>query len=236
MKLKNFFIFFILCGFTFSLFGEAVIPPKNSPVFVKYESVWVIKKDSELEKDYNKDVKDKVLLSLGNKVTVVGNKKIADKIYLNIQLPDNQKYWAPMDYFAMKFIVVTMDDLSVFKQPEQSYIDKNKLSAGMLCYYVKSSGDFINVDVSSYMMNKTTNQVVWLGNVWIKANSGYTEDINVGMQASYLSLAYTLLYSKKNPAGAIAKLKAGIKAGEGLSSPIEPVLTGLLQELEGGAK
>jgi len=236
MNLKNFFIFFILCGFTFSLFSEVVIPPNNSSVFVKYESVWVIKKDSELEKE-NKDIKEKVLLNLGNKAAVTGNKKIKDKVYLNIQLPDKQKYWAPLDYFTMKFIVITLDDLSVFKQPDQSYIDKTRIRAGMLCYYVKSTGDFINVDVSSYMMNKSNNQVVWLGNVWIKANSGYTDNVNVGMQASYLSSAYNLLYSKtKNTAGAIAKLKAAIKEGEGLNSPIEPIITDLLQELEGGTK
>ncbi len=237
MKIKNFFILLILFGFSFLLFGEEIIPQNSSAVFVKYESVWVVKNEGDLGKDFNsKEVKDKVLLNLGNKVTVIGNRKIADKVFLNVQLPDMEKYWAPLSYFTMKFIVITQDGIAIFKQPEQSYIDKNKLGAGMLCYYVKSTGDFINVDVSSYMMNKSNNTVVWLGNVWIKANSGYTEDINAGIQASYLSSAYNLLYGKKNSEGAIAKLKAALKAGEGLNSPVDSVISGLLQELEGSTK
>ncbi len=222
---------FFLLFFGAMVFTDDVNLPKNgSAVYVKYQSVYFYVNDSDLLKK-NGDVKNKKVFYFGNKVTVIGNTKRKDSFFLYVQLPDKTKYWAPLDYLTTRFIVITGNDVATYSQPDESYATKVKLQPGVLGYFAKEDGGFVNVDFNCYM--PVNNKGVWLGNLWIK-NEGFTDDLKTAEQASYLIMAYYLLYGKGTDSkGAMSELKAGLSATE--ETAITPVLKDLISKLGGAA-
>ncbi len=215
-------------------FGENVVVPKNgTPVFVKYESMWTFSNDGDIEKPL-KDVKAKTLLHFGNKVTVTGNKKIKDKFYLYVILPDSSKVWGPMDYFTEKFIVINQANVSTFTQPDKSYVGKIKLQPGYLGYLIKEKDGFINAEFYHYSAKTEKDKPVWIGEVWI--SGGYTDKIDAATQASYLRLAYNYMYGKTpDLKAATAALNNGLNALDGAESEVAYVLKAELDKLGGTA-
>lgn len=228
-------IIFLILIFTFVLTfyiraEDQQIPPNNTPMYVKYESAWFYGDPN----DFGKEVKNRKILYFGNKVILVGNKKANDKIFLCVQLPDNSKFWAPMDYLVVKFIVLTDKNIKCFSQPDESYGKKIKLQTGYLGYYVKESSGFINVDFNFYAPKKPEENSTWIGNVWIKTVN-YTDSVQVAEQASYLIRAYNDLYGKKMDVDtAVKRLKTALENQD--ETVITYVLQDLLTQLESGVK
>ncbi len=202
---------------------------KNSTLYAKYQ-VWIYSNESDTGKAA-KDVKDKMLLEFGNKVIVEKSKKIANKIYLNLSLPDKTTYWASKDHFTEKFITVNQPDVLCYKQPDVAYINSNiKLQPGDFAYFVKEQDGFINVDLISYMPRFKKDQVTWIGNVWIK--EGFTDDLKIARESYILARAYNDLYGKKNDKeGAIQKLKEALDINGGEETEVTYVIKILLNEL-----
>jgi hypothetical protein len=228
-------IMFIFTGsvFVFSA-DQPVIPANNSEVFVKYSSAWFYNDSGDLGKDFkNVNAKNKTLMYFGNKVTVLGNKKVGDSIYINVLLPDGSKCWAPLDYLVIKFIVITDKDIKTFSQPDESYINKVKLQPCFLGYLVKEKGSFLNVDFYHYAPpKKAGDNPVWIGNVWIKT-AYYTDNIIAAKQANALKMAYNELYGKtQNKANALKYLKDGLDSTGEAETPVVQVLKDLIVELE----
>lgn len=223
----------LLFFWVISVYAEnTVLPPNGSSVFVKYESAWFFMQSSDLGKQ-PKDVKNKMILYFGNRVTVTGSQKVGDTYYLNVQLPDNSKIWGPADYFATKFITIIDSDLPCFSQPDQSYRNRVKLQPGYFGYYVKEVNNFVNVDIMNYAIKNDNEKPTWIGNVWIK--TGYSENINTAMQATYLKSAYNLLYGKTpDVKNALAKLKEGLEVNNQAETEITPVISALIEKLQGG--
>lgn len=204
------------------------LPRNGTFVYVKYQSVYFYQNDGDLAKKSG-DVKAKKVFYFGNKATVLGNTRRGDNYYLNVQLPDKSKFWAPLDYFATRFIVITGTDVVTYSQPDESYATKVKLQPGVLGYFAKEDGGFLNVDFNCYM--PVNDKGVWLGNLWIKSD-GFTDDVKTAEQASYLAMAYNLIYgSKASIKGGINELTAGISATE--ETAVTPVLKDLLAKLQG---
>ncbi len=230
MMKKN-VLFILLLGLltSFIFAADEEIPAKNSIVFLKYESAWLISNDNDLEKKVN-DVKEKKLFNFGNKFTVVGNKKIKDKVFLNVVLPDKTKLWGPLDYFTEKFITITENDLKCYSQPDEGYVAKNKLQPGYFGYFITAQNEWVKVKFISYVPGNTLNDKIWIGDVWIK--SGYTDDVKTAQQGYALALAYNGLYGKtKDVNYAIKKLQDGITNVEG-GTTITYILEELLTQLK----
>lgn len=232
--MKKFILFILLLVLltNFIFAADEEIPAKNSIVYLKYESAWLFSNDKDLEKNA-KDVKEKKVFNFGNKFTVVGNKKIKDKVFLNVVLPDKSKLWGPLDYFTVKFITITENDLKCFTQPDDGYVAKNKLQAGYYGYYITEQKEWIKVKFISYVPgNNPGDKPVWIGDVWIK--SGYTDDVKTAQQGYALALAYNAIYGKtKNVNVAIQKLENGISNVDQETS-ITYVLEDILTQLKEG--
>lgn len=227
---RNLFLAAVSLVFVSSLvFADNVnIPKNNTPVFVKYESVYFYASDWDLGKKSG-EVKNKKLFNFGNKAIVVGNTRKNNINYLNVQLPDKNKYWAPLDYFTTQFIVITGADVVTYNQPDESYATKVKLQPGVLGYLVKEDSGFINVDFNCYL--PVNDKGVWLGNLWIKKD-GFSDDIKTAEQASYLLRAYNLMYSKDGSFKAAYKeLSSGLALGE--ETVVAPVIKDLMAKLDG---
>lgn len=230
--MKKFILFILLFGLltNFIFAADEEIPAKNSIVYLKYESAWLFSNDNDLEKNA-KDVKEKKIFNFGNKFTVVGNKKIKDKIFLNVVLPDKTKFWGSLDYFTVKFITIIENDLKSYTQPDDGYIAKYKLQTGYFGYYITAQDEWVKVKFISYVQGKNPgDKPVWIGDVWIK--SGYTDDIKTAQQGYALALAYNALYGKTKDVNlAIKKLQNGISNVDEQTS-ITPILEELLNQLK----
>ncbi|OHD23901.1 MAG: hypothetical protein A2086_07980 [Spirochaetes bacterium GWD1_27_9] len=231
MKSNIIAILFILFSVSFIFAEDVIIPQNNTNLYVKYEAIWSFEKEGDLEKT-PKDVKEKKLLNFGNKVLVIGNKKIKDAYYIQFQLPDKTKYWASLDNFAIKFITIIEKDLVAYTQPDDSYLAKFKLQPGCFGYYIKENDGFINVDIASYIPKKQGQKSIWAGNVWIK--KGYTDDIKVASQGILVARAFNLLYGKTyNAKDGLTKLNEALEL-LGEDTVLSPFIANLVTELDGG--
>jgi len=204
---------------------------ETATMYVKYQS-WSYTNDSDLEKP-SKDVKEKKLMEFANKVTVIGSKKVGDKEFVQIQIPDKSKFWIEKKYLVTKFITINLKDVNAYKQPDEGYLNAGfKLQTGDFAYFNKEESGFINVEFITYMPRGKNNEVVWVGNVWIK--DGFTEDLKAAKESYFLAIAYKELYGKnKNVESAKEKLKEALDVNGGTETEITPVVKALLSELEG---
>ncbi|HOV15860.1 MAG TPA: hypothetical protein PK771_16340 [Spirochaetota bacterium] len=173
------------------------------------------------------------MLEFGNKVTITKDKKIGDKIYYFVTLPDKTTHWIAAENLTEKFITINQPDVICYKQPDTAYINSNtKLQPGDFAYFVKEQDGFINVDFISYMPRLKKNQTTWVGNVWLK--DGYTDDLKISRESYILSRAYNDLYGKNpNKENAIQKLKDALEINGGEETEITYVIKTLLNELLG---
>jgi hypothetical protein len=235
MKKIVFALIISLFLFTFKIFAEDIfVPSNNTSVFVKYEAVWGFSEDRDLENP-SKNAKGKSLM-FGYKCVVTGNKKIKDKVYLQVQLPDKSKYWAKADYFALKLITITQNDVPVYNQPDETFKTRTKLPAGFLGYYVREQDGWINIDIISYFPKKPAEPVNWVGNVWIK--SGYTDDVAVAKPASaFTSACYDLFGDKVNVKTALVTLTKGLQDTDSSTPPaVVASLKSIKEQYEAGVK
>lgn len=207
------------------------LPEYNTTQYVKYQ-VWFYKNKDDAGKN-PKDVKDKILMEFGNKVTVLGDKQIGDKLFFNVSLPDKTTYWVAAEHLAEKFIVINQPDVICYKQPDTAYVNSSaKLQPGDFAYFVKEQDGFVNVDFISYIPRGKKDQIVWVGNVWIK--DGFTDDLKAAKEAYFLSRAYNDLYGKTpNKENAIQKLKDILDINSGEETEVTYVIKTLLNELTG---
>lgn len=195
------------------------------------ESVWAFEKEEDLNKA-SKDVQEKKLLEFGNKITIIKKKKIEDKEYYNIQLPDKTKLWIPAKNVTEKFIVINQNDVATFSQPEQDYKTSVKLQPGDFGIFVKVQDGWINVEFYAYRPLKDGEDRKWVGNKWIKESEGYTEDILAAREAYNLYLAYFYKISKKDNTTALKYVKQALDANKGDKSEIYSVIEDFQKELE----
>jgi hypothetical protein len=187
----------------------------------------MLKNDGDIEKKID-TVKDKKILYFGNKVIISGNKKIKDNVYVSVQLPDKSKYWIELDYLVLKFITILQKDLSCYNQPDDGYMNKTKLQPGYFAYYQKEQDGWINIEMASYLPGKTkSDKAIWLGNVWIKKDTGYSENIATANQAVFLSRAFNEFYNKKNTMNALKQLEDGLALTNSNDSEIKSILEDL---------
>lgn len=193
------------------------------------ESVWAFEKEEDLIKD-PKEVKEKKLLEFGDKITVLKMKKIEEKEYYNIQLPDKTKLWVPVKNVTEKFIIINQNDVETYKQPEQDYKTGVKLQPGDFGIFVKEQDGWINVDFFAYRPLKDGEDRKWVGNKWIK--EGYTEDIKAAREAYYLYLSCFYKISKNDNTTALKYIKLALDANKGDQSEIYSVIEEFQKELE----
>jgi hypothetical protein len=154
-------------------------------------SVWVYGNEADIGKSANTNK----FMEFGNKISIVDNKKIGDKDYSQIQLPDKKKYWVEKRFLSEKFITINMPDVDCYSQPDGSFKVKNiKLQPGDFFNYLGEQDGFIKVSSVSYLPRDKNGAVIWLGEKWLK--EGFTEDINVAKDAYQLAQVYNTLYGK----------------------------------------
>lgn len=195
------------------------------------ESVWAFEKEEDLQKA-PKEVKEKKLLEFGNKITVIKKKKIEDKEYYNIQMPDKTKLWVSAKNVTEKFIIINQSDVATYSQPEQDYKTGVKLQPGDFGIFVKEQDGWINVEFYAYRPLKDGEERKWVGNKWIKESEGYTEDILAAREAYNLYMAYFYKISKNDNTTALKYVKLALDANKGDKSEIYPVIENFQKELE----
>lgn len=200
-----------------------------SELYVKYSS-WFYKNDGDLGKAA-KDVTDKKLLEFGNKVTVLKSKKSGDKEYFQIQLPDKSKYWGEKSDLVEKLITINQPDVECYKQPDESFVIRNvKLQPGDFFYYVGEQDGFYKLSSICSLPRGKDNDVVWLGEFWIK--QGFTDDPFIAKDSYRLALAYYQLYNKKDKEKALEMMKKILE--DGPEGDLENVIQNVINELEAG--
>jgi len=203
----------------------------NTTQYLKYQA-WLYLNKDDLGK-LAKDVKDKILLEFANKVIVLKDAKVNEKVYFNVSLPDKSNYWIAKEHLTEKFVTINQPDVVCYKQPDSAYVNSNiKLQPGDFAYFVKEQDGFINVDFISYMPRTKNKQSTWVGNVWIK--DGFTDDFKIARESYLLARVYNDLYGKTpNKDGAIQKLREAQDINGGEETEITYVLKTLLNELVG---
>jgi hypothetical protein len=200
----------------------------NVTQYVSSWAVWVYANESDLGKKSN-EVKEKILLDFGKPVTVISTKKISDKNYFKIQLPDDSIYWASQDNFAEKFIIINKTDVITYDQPDTGYATQLKLQPGDFGVFVKEKNGFMNVDFYAFRPYKIDSEKKWVGNKWIK--EGYTDNINAAKEAFYLYLAYNNI-QKNNVDEAKKNLEKAVELSDlNGETDITPVIKSLLSQL-----
>jgi hypothetical protein len=181
--------------------------------------------------DIGKQVKTNKLMEFGNKVSVIGDKKVGDVEYKQIVLPDKSKYWIEDKYLSEKFITINQPDVTCYKQPDESFANKSvKLQNGDYLKYLGEQDGFIKVTPISSLPRGKNSAVVWIGEVWIK--DGYTEDLATAKDSYKLALAYYQLYDKKDKAKAIEMMKQMIE--DGVEGDLGSIIQNIVSQLEAG--
>jgi len=193
-------------------------------------SAWIYANEEDLGKKPN-EVKDKKLLNFSNSVIVKNSKKIENKTYYKIQLPDNSEYWTSKDNLAKKFIIINKHDTKCYENPDDTYISKIKLQPGDYgVLQQEGTEDWIKVEFGAYRSIQEDGERKWVGVKWIK--DGYTTDITVANQAYYLYLANYNLIQLKDKSTAIKNLKEALEVQGGVETEITPIIKETLTQLE----
>lgn len=220
MKKINILVLILLFVSVYIYAEDIVIPQNNSTVYVVYNTVWAFTNDKDIETQA-KNAKGKYL-DFGNKLIVVSNKKINDKIYLQVQLPDKTKYWCISQAFTTRFISIIEKNVTVYFQPDSTYRMKIKLQPGYLGYYVKEQDGFVNVNFMMYAPRKSDEQPRWIGNVWIK--NGYSDDIQTARVCNFYTDGLNYLYGKNQ------KIKEGMESLTEAKEACEDISNPLISE------
>ena len=234
---KFLFIILIIISLIFSLINckrekisdnEGTV--ENVTQFVKDYGIYVYTNEEDLGKDA-KEVKEKEWFEFGTKFTVLKTKKVEEKDYYHIQLPDKSKYWAPKESFTEKFIVIIQNDVDVYSQPDQDFKTGIELQPGDFGIFIKEQDGWYNVDFKALRPSKQGDEErKWVGQGWIK--EGYTDDIMAAKEAYYLYLAYYNEIINKNTQRAINYLHKALEINKGDRSDIYPIIEKYLEQLE----
>lgn len=212
--------------------AESTQVPQNSTRYCKGSGVYDVlcySDEADLGKTFKQlqtDKKAYFLLSMGNKVTVLVEKKIKDKVYSKIKLPDDSEYWIDNDFLTDRFAVVNKTDLLCYRQPEENYVISGvKLEPGDFGYIVDTKNDWVKVDFRSYRGNGegSLSKKNWIGEVWIK--DGFTEDITAAKQGYYLYLSYYYELVKNDPKTAGEMAKIAQESSNGVVTDIDQIIT-----------
>jgi len=232
---KNIFAVLIIIGvcFVINAADNVVVPKNNSTVFVKYDQVWGFAEEKDLENP-PKNAKG-TLLTFGNKVIVTWSKKVKERQWIQVQLPDKTRFWVPLDYFTTRFIVISQKDVKNYSQPDTAYPNKAKLQVGYLGYLIKEQDGWLNVLFDFYAPRNPEEKSVYPGSVWINSaeKNIFIDDITVAKDANSLISAYNKLYGKAaDKAVALKKLKKAIEDSEGRTNIAIDAIKSLIEKLE----
>lgn len=204
---------------------------ENVTQYVK-NSCYGYANESDIGKD-PQNVKEKVLLKFGNAVKVKGSKKIKEKIYYKIALPDNSEYWINKENIAKKFIVINKNDVKCYDNPDETFITKFRLQPGDFGILLQEGpDDWIKVEFNAYRKLKEYGERVWVGVKWIR--DGYTTDLKLANQAYLLSIANFYYIQKKEPKNAIPYLKEALSVEGAEESELTPIIKEMLSTIEKG--
>ena len=202
---------------------------ENITQYVKHSSAWLYANEEDLGKKPG-EVKEKKLVYFGNKITVVSSKKINDKEYYIVQLPDKTEYWGEKDYFAIKFIVINQSDVACYSQPDISFKTNIKLQPGDFGIFEEEMDGWVSVNFKAYRPYVKDGERKWVGKRWIK--EGYIDNLETSKEAYYLYLAYYWNIQKDNKEKAIDMLNKALAINGGVESEITYVIKDYLNEIK----
>jgi hypothetical protein len=239
-----FFVLFVLgCnkepGDSLNLFSKkAEIPPSEEQVqkptmYVKEWGVWFYRNEEDAGKP-SKEVKDKLYMDFGSKVTVLDEKNINGKDFFKVQLPDQTDYWVRKTVFVEKFIIINQKDVLCYKQPDLDYADTILLQPGDFGLFQREIDGWMLADFLAYRPKESGGDRAVVGEKWIK--EGYTTDLRAAKEAFYLNRAYYYQFSKnKNREKAVEMLEKARNINVDADTEITYVIETLLEELKGTA-
>jgi hypothetical protein len=208
---------------------------KGQIYYVKYNQIWSVKNEEDLGKSYDTvERNSKKLLDFGNDGTVIKSKTVEGKDYLLLKIPDDE-VWVEKRYVTERFFLIKDTDVKVYKSPGDNYLDKEiKLQQGDLGFFIKEDNGFYNIQLNRYLPRGRNNEVVWVGEIWIK-DGFIDDDFETVREAFQLSRAYEFLYNKKslNTDSAIKILRQTVEDFQSSPTQISGITANLLMNLTG---
>jgi hypothetical protein len=163
---------------------------QKSTAYIKEINVWAIAD----EKDFGKkilDINDKVLLNFGDRITINNIKKINNTEYYRISFNNkNNQYWLQKDSIMEKFIVINKKNTTAYSTPDENSSIKTLMQPGDFAIVLKKEGIWLNVDFWAFRAKTGSDKKDFVGNMWIKNQVGYTENIDEAKEAFFLYYAY----------------------------------------------